>query len=164
MASSPAGPDPREPSQEALIEQYKAYMADLGNLGARYSTAQSFYFTMVSALLGVVAIKADAGLGKSLTPVFAVVMLFVAGICYVWRSTVLFYNGLFYRKFTVLKELEVKAHLYPAFAREDDITERDGKPLAIQPLTEIQALVPLLIGAGALILAIIALYNLASNA
>jgi hypothetical protein len=163
MASGSAGAGPKDESQAGYVEQYKAYMADLASLGSRYSTSQSFYFTMVAALLGVIAVKTDGSLGKTLTPVFAVVMLFIAGICYVWRSEVLFYNGLFYKKFTVLKELEQKAHLHPAFSREAEITEQDGRPLPVPALTTIQAGVPLLIGSGALILAIVALYYLASN-
>jgi hypothetical protein len=164
MASSSAGPDPKGGPDAAYLEQYKAYMADLANIGSRHAASQSFYVTVISALLGFLAIKTDGSLQKTFTPVFAIVMLFVAGICYVWRSTVLFYSGEFYKKITVLKELEEKGHLYPAFSRENEITERDGKPLPTPALTEIQAKVPLLVGAGALILAIGALYYLASNA
>jgi len=164
MASSSAGASPADGSQTALVEQYKAYLADLSNVGMRYTSAQSFYFTMVSALFGVLAFKTDGGLDKTLSPTFAVVMLFVACICYVWRSTMTFYHAVFFKKLTVIKELEAKANLYPAFTREDEITEDEGQPIPVTSLSNIQAGIPVVIGIGSLILAIIALYHLASNA
>jgi|KBSMisStaDraftv2_1062788.scaffolds.fasta_scaffold1966301_2 hypothetical protein len=32
------------------LEQYKAYLADLGNVGSRYTTANGFYLPVISAL------------------------------------------------------------------------------------------------------------------
>jgi hypothetical protein len=37
------------------MDQYKAYLADLGNVGSRYATANGFYLSIISALLGVLA-------------------------------------------------------------------------------------------------------------
>ena len=44
------------PQLQLLLEQYKAYLTDLGNVGTRYATANGFYVSIVSALLAILAL------------------------------------------------------------------------------------------------------------
>src|SRR5207247_9074922 len=78
-----------------LLEQYKALIGDVGNIGARYATANGFYLSIVSALLGVVAFTES---GKPLAQVDLVLVLTVAAlavvVCHVWMKTLIFYRGL----------------------------------------------------------------------
>src|SRR5438445_11314267 len=89
-----------------ILEQYKSYVSDLGNIGSRYTTAQTFYFTIVAALVGALAIKdVKTPLSDYATPTFVVLMLFIAAICFIWRRTLRHYRNLFGAKFKVLNEL-----------------------------------------------------------
>src|SRR5207247_9473368 len=78
-----------------LLEQYKALIGDVGNIGARYATANGFYLSIVLALLGVVAFTES---GKPLAQVDLVLVLTVAAfavvVCHVWMKTLAFYRGL----------------------------------------------------------------------
>jgi len=39
-----------------MLELYKAYIGDLGNIGGRYATANGFYLSVVTALIAVLAL------------------------------------------------------------------------------------------------------------
>ncbi len=34
-----------------IVEQYKAYLSDFGNIGTRYAAANTFYITIISGLI-----------------------------------------------------------------------------------------------------------------
>src|SRR4051794_4918370 len=40
-----------------VVEQYKAYVTDLASVGAQFSTTQTFYLTIISALIAILAVK-----------------------------------------------------------------------------------------------------------
>jgi hypothetical protein len=130
-----------------LLEQYKAYIADLGNIGTRYTTAQSFYLSVVSALTGVVAFFAkDAGALQKYIWVVALMMIFIALICYVWLRTLDFYEKLFQAKFAVLKSMEAasKGDLFNVYS--DESNKLDGARL----INHEKAL-PVIVGLAALV-------------
>jgi hypothetical protein len=92
------------------MDQYKAYLADLGNVGSRYATANGFYLSVISALLGVLALTESSKLlGTVPRSTLWVVCLFASVICIAWTRTLGFYKRLFAAKFQVLDQLE--AHL-----------------------------------------------------
>src|SRR5580698_6461623 len=41
----------------AIVEQYKAYVTDLGAVGAQFGSVQTFYLSVVSGLLALLAFK-----------------------------------------------------------------------------------------------------------
>jgi hypothetical protein len=90
------------------IEQYKAYLADLGNIGTRYATVQGFYVSVITALLGLLALTETSTklLGKLPTSTLVVVSIFSIVLCFVWSLTIIFYRRLFRAKFTVIRKLE----------------------------------------------------------
>ncbi len=45
-----------DPQIQLRLDQYKAYLDDLGNIGTRYTTANGFYVSIVSALLAILAL------------------------------------------------------------------------------------------------------------
>src|ERR1700716_3513497 len=64
-----------------IVEQYKAYLTDLGNIGSRFGTVQVFYLTIVAALIGVLSLKdTNRSVRNFLSPVSVVVFLFIAVI------------------------------------------------------------------------------------
>jgi hypothetical protein len=107
---------------QTLLDQYKSYIADVGNIGSRYATAQTFYLSVVSALIAVVSltVKDVSAFQKFTWLIISFVMFFIALICFVWWRTLTFYGNLFAAKFTVLKAMEdeVEGNLFKMFARE----------------------------------------------
>lgn len=130
-------------NSQLALEQYKSLVSDVGNIGTRYATANGFYLSVLTALLGVLAyVGTGASIDKTSYPVIALVALFAVVICWIWRKTIAFYGILFRAKFTVLKELE-KQLAVPVYARESDEVYTKGKA---KPLTEHEASVPLFLG------------------
>jgi hypothetical protein len=139
MEDAMPGPD--------IVEQYKAYVADVGNIGSRYATAQTFYLSVVSALIAVVAFagKDAAAFQKYVWVIAAFVMFFIALICYVWWRTLNFYNDLFAAKFEVLRKIEKTGALFPIFADEwAELQKRNARGLVRDEKS-----IPLVIGIAA---------------
>jgi hypothetical protein len=124
-----------------LLEQYKAVIGDVGNIGTRYTTANRFYLSVVSAFVAVLALTES---GKALEDVnlllVLIVSIFAMIICYIWTKTVNFYRALFGAKLQVLGEME-KGLAFPAYARELEIMKEKG----VQPLTENERNVPVIL-------------------
>lgn len=109
-------------SDVATADQYKAYLQDLGNIGTRYATANGFYLSVVTALLGILSLmKRGDGLADLQTVLRLAVPLFAIALCFVWRQTVVFYSALFRAKFEVLREMERSGGLFPAYEREEQL-------------------------------------------
>jgi hypothetical protein len=154
MATTPANPPPY------IVDQYKSYIGDLGNIGTRYTTAQTFYLSIITAVLGVLAIKnTDPDLNTLLTPVFVAAMLFIAAVCAIWRKTLLFYSGMFLIKFTVLRQIEQQWDLFRIYHEEDALFHKNKVPRLITH----EAKLPLVIGSAAVILAGVAVIYLVQH-
>lgn len=136
------------------LEQYKSYIADVGNVGNRYATANGFYLSVVSALLGVLAF---VGADKALNPIHAIIVtgvpLFGCVACWIWYKTIVFYGQLFRSKFDVLRAMESDSLSYDCYAREQKILmERK-----VEWLTQNERKVPLMLG---ILFAVIAVASL----
>ena len=92
---------------QAILEQYKAYIGDLGNFGARYSAVHRLYFYLLGATVAVLGLT---GSGQPLGPlrgyVLFVVAVFGVGLCVLWLITTNYYRVSFAAKFKVLRQLE----------------------------------------------------------
>jgi hypothetical protein len=123
-------------THEVCLEQYKAFLSDLGNIGSRYATLQGFYVSVISALLGLLALSET---NKVLAPIqtgsLIVVCLFSIALGVVWSATIDFYRRLFRAKFTILRALESNL-AYNCFAEEYRLLEPE--PF----LTKIERFVP----------------------
>jgi hypothetical protein len=108
-------------TSEALVPgpgQYNAYLSDLSSLGGRYMACNTFYLAVVSALLGLLSLKADGA--AQLSQVLRVcVPLFGIGVCFAWHQNIAHYRLLFQSKFAVLREMEIAAKIFPAFKIEE---------------------------------------------
>jgi hypothetical protein len=125
MSTQPTSPLPSDTqplSALSALDQYKAYLQDLGNVGTRYTTSNSFFLTILTALLGLLTLmKPSEGLSDLRPMLRILVPLFALMLCWTWRQTMLFYGAMFKVKFDVLRELERHGGLYPVFEREKNL-------------------------------------------
>ncbi len=95
------------PETSVLLEQYKSYVADVGNIGTRYATANGFYLSVIAALLAILTFAKDGnGLNNTNNFLLIAIPVFAILLCYIWRRTIQYYGQLFSAKFTVLREME----------------------------------------------------------
>lgn len=113
MSPEESSPPPISPH---AIEQYKAKLSDLGNLGTRQSSMTTYYISIVSALIGLLALKEPA-----LSQIDPAIVLMICGagllICLLWFFTVTYFRRLFYTKLSILESME-RTLPYQTFAQE----------------------------------------------
>src|ERR1700730_13245230 len=96
-------PGPFSKQHDVCLEQYKAYLGDLGNIGTRYATVQGFYVSVIVALISVLALaESNKILSQLQTGTLVVVCLFAVALCIVWALTIRFYQRVFRAKVRVL--------------------------------------------------------------
>jgi hypothetical protein len=100
-----------------VTEQYKAYLADIANLGTRYTTIQAFYVSIITVLLGVLSFKEAGDPTRALLGQLAFIVFgFIFIVCCLWYWTVWFFHDLFDSMFADLRSMEVSQGLYPLFS------------------------------------------------
>ena len=115
-------------SPETILDQYKSYMVDVGNIGTRYTTSNGFYLSVITALLGILALTKTGEIFEgSRIYLGLAVCTFAVLVCVGWQRTIRYYAKLFAIKFEVLREMERAGNLFPIFAKEDE--KRDGESL-----------------------------------
>jgi len=122
--SSPQTPPP-PPAAASFLDQYKAYIGDLGNFGARYTTSNGFYLSVITALLGILALtKVGDVFAGSREYLGLAISAFAILVCLVWSRSVASYSKLFAIKFTILREIEHDGNLFPIYLREDELRQK----------------------------------------
>ena len=103
-----------DPEAQVILEQYKAYIGDLGQFGARYAALHTLYFSLLGATIAVLGLT---GTGKLLGPlneyVIWIVAVFGICLCVLWVISTNYYRTAFSVKFEVLRELEEKLPVKP---------------------------------------------------
>jgi Na+/H+-dicarboxylate symporter len=103
-AAAPApAPPPQVPT--AVIEQYKAKLTDLGNLGTRQTSMTTYYVSILSALFGVLAFK-DRKLPEIDPTVIIVICAGGILVSMLWFAGINFFRSLFRAKLQVLEKIE----------------------------------------------------------
>jgi hypothetical protein len=106
------------------IEQYKAKLYDLGNIGSRQTAMTTYYVSIISALFGVLAFKE-----KSLAQIDTIVLFMICGagtlICILWFHSLSFFRGIFRAKLRVLEEIEMSLP-FQTFRREFENMKSSG--------------------------------------
>lgn len=148
---------------ETLLAQYTAFIADVGSLGARYSTSQTFYMSVVSGLVAVITLAKDSLFSAHGALAAAAVFAFIALLCLAWWNTLAFYHNDFAAKLAVLKDMEQRGALYPIYQREWEELKKRAKeknPNSDKPkeLVNTERMVPLIVGVAAVIGAVAAIY------
>ena len=149
MSGTASPPAPFTTSE--WLEQYKAYLADLGNVGSRYTTANGFYLSVITALMGVLALTETGKLLNAVPrPVLWAVCLLGSVICWAWYRALSFYRRLFAAKFQVVNELEENLPLQ-CFAEEYEHMKGKGATSVLA----IDKLVPIVVAVLFIALAIV---------
>ncbi len=118
-----SGGTPEDLRRTQLLEQYKAYLTDVGNIGTRYTTANAFYISIISALLAILALaKKEEALERFDSILYITVPIFAILLCFVWRDTIDFYGATFKMKFAILREMEEELP-FAIFAREEQLRQ-----------------------------------------
>ena len=139
-----------------LLEQYKLYVEMADRVSQRRATANSFFLTLNTGLLG--SATGLAGFLFDVTQVLAVswgIAIFGLGFSYVWWRILKSYRQLNTAKFMVVHDLESKLPVAP-YDDEWEKVERGKNPKLYLPLTVVEARVPMLFMLGYSILAIVA--------
>ncbi len=85
-------PAPQVELPAPSIEQYKAYLGDLGNIGTRRFTSNGFYLSVITALLGVLALAKPGDGFTDLQPTLRLaVPIFAILVCL--RNALDFHGG-----------------------------------------------------------------------
>jgi hypothetical protein len=125
---------------DTKLDQYKSYLLDMGGVGTRYSTANGFYLSVLTALVGILALtEGSKPLGQMRLGVVIGVPLVAISICWIWYRTVSFYTKLFAIKLTVLRQLEADLSAQP-------FHEELKASANLEPLTKNEGRVPVVIG------------------
>lgn len=91
------------------IEQYKAYMQDVANIGSRHDTARAFHLSVLSALLAFVALTGQDGpLNRIGANLFVVISLGTVAISILWCLNTLSFATLYKTMLAQLHKMEEK--------------------------------------------------------
>src|SRR4051812_11529977 len=94
-------------SKTGELEQYKAWMQDLANIGSRNETARGFYLSVLSALIAFLAAASKDGPLHGIGPGLVLVVGFCGiAISVLWLMHTLSFTALFGAKIGRLREME----------------------------------------------------------
>jgi hypothetical protein len=142
------------PTLATILDQYKAYLDDVGNIGTRYDTSKGFFLSVITALLGILALAKVGEVFEGPRVLLGLaVSAFAILVCMVWSRSIASYRRLFAVKFEVLHQMEKEGNLFPIFQREDNL--RKG-----HSLLKNDRLVPILLSAPFLLTFIFLLIKL----
>lgn len=121
-----SAPTPSQGSQvpTAVIEQYKAKLTDLGNLGTRQTAMTTYYVSILSALFGVLAFK-DRKLADIDSTVIIVICAGGILVSVLWFTGINFFRALFRAKLTTLANIE-KSLPFQTFTAEFESMKTAG--------------------------------------
>jgi hypothetical protein len=95
------------------LDQYKAHLQDLANIGSRHETAGGFYLSVATVLLAVLALadneKILFGLGKELLRIVGIAGMAISALCFFQTlSLTALYSARFKRLEAMEEELPFK--------------------------------------------------------
>lgn len=107
-----------------LLDQYKAYVADLGNIGSRQAQTNTWYVSILSALLVFLGLTSSAGALKDFDmAVRAAIALLAILICGLWKMHAQSFGVLYKAKFDVIREME-KMLPFACYTREWELLQQ----------------------------------------
>lgn len=97
--------DPANPPPASAVEQYKSKLSDLANLGTRLTAMTTYYVSIISAFLGVLAFK-DRKLVEIEPFVILIVCIGGMAVSLLWFFNIQFFRSLFRTKLAMLERME----------------------------------------------------------
>ena len=148
-----------EDYQEHLLEQYKLFVEMADNVSARRAQTNSFYITVLSALLAVLSLSAESFSSDVQNIAFLAVSILGLVLCYVWNVNIRSYRQLNSGKFKVIHEMEEKLP-FACYDREWEILGAGEDNVKYLQLTRVEQIVPYLLGVPFLLLFLYFLYKI----
>lgn len=108
-----------------MIEQYKSYLQDVGNIGARHENSRRFYLAVPSALFAFLALAGKNGPLKLVAPVQYLVAVVGMILCIVWLMHMQSFQAIYLAKFSVLRKMEDEHKFHPIFTEEWGFLQKD---------------------------------------
>ncbi len=112
-------------NKKLLMEQYKAYLADLQQIGTKLDTNRSFMLSILTLLFVFLSLGGKDGALIKIAPELTKIILFVAVvICFAWYARIKTYGAIIKSKFVVLHEIE-NGLPFKCFQREWDLFSKE---------------------------------------
>lgn len=142
--------------EKYLLEQYKAYMNNLNEIGSQHSQTRAFYVSIISALLVFLSVTASKNESASMSMAgqLAVASLGII-LCVAWYIHMLSYRKLFTAKFFILKEMENELYFH-IFEKEWDKLES----IKYKQFIKIESFVSLAVAIPFIILLFVFIYRI----
>lgn len=120
-----------------LLEQYKLYVEMADRISQRRTTANSYFLTLNSAILGFVGYLTSKDSTEYLW------LLAVAGgtLSYLWYAIIISYRNLNSAKWLVVHEIEKLLPISP-YDAEWAAVERGTNPVLYRPISHVESWVP----------------------
>ena len=120
-----------------LLEQYKLYVEMADRISQRRTTANSYFLTVNSAILGFVGYLTSKDSTEFLW------LLAVAGcaLTFLWYSIIISYKNLNTAKWGVVHEIEKRLPISP-YDAEWEAVQRGKNPVLYRPISHVEAGVP----------------------
>lgn len=138
---SPGEPK-KQPADQDVLEIYKMLVEMADRVSQRRQSANSFYLTVNTAIIGGAAYLSQSQFGHVGT--LAVSAAGIA-ICFLWVRAVVSYKSLNAAKFEVITALEERLPVSP-YKDEWDILDVDGDGKKHKPFHKTEVLVPVVFG------------------
>lgn len=144
-----------------LFEQYKICVEMADRVSVRRSQANTFYISLLSALLALLSFVIDK---KIYSGSQNVLLLFTAmlgvSLCFTWYINIQSYKQLNSLKYQVINEMEQQLP-FPCYAREWDILKADqSRKVKYNRLTTVEKIIPIIFAIPYIGLFFYSLFNL----
>lgn len=145
--------------QEHLLEQYKLLVTMADNVSARRAQTNSFYITVLSALLAILSLAGENFASEAQNMVFLVVSILGLVLCIVWKININSYRQLNTGKFKVIHEMEAQLP-FACYDREWEFLGVGQDRKKYLQLTKVEQYIPYLLAVPYLLLLVYSLYSL----
>lgn len=95
------------------LDIYKAYLADVGNIGSRHADTNKFYVSLLSAILVVMGLTGKDGPFKDYALLQQAVAFLAISVSVLWFVNIATYARLYRAKFGVLRSMEEQLPVRP---------------------------------------------------
>jgi len=131
--------DDKGKCKDHVLEQYKLYVEMADRISARRSTANTFFLTLNTLVIGALSVCAEKFSRLS------IIVLCIAAVvlCYVWRRLINSYRQLNTAKYTVIGEFEKRLPASPYWSAEWNALGEGKDPKRYKQLTTVEKWVPI---------------------
>lgn len=124
-----------------LIEIYKLYVKTADNISDRRQSANSFFLTVNTAIIGIISYMQLGLKSKSDTGLYWIIGIAGMALCYTWFRLIRSYKDLNSGKFKVIHEIEQNLPIAPYDAEWESLG-RGENPKLYHPFTKVEMNVP----------------------